>query len=225
MKRSEINQAIRDMIGFAESLNFKLPPFADFTPDDWRNRGEEYDEIRLAGLGWDITDFGKGAFAEYGLTLFTIRNGRHSDPDSKAYCEKLMMVREGQVTPMHFHWEKTEDIINRGGGRLTCRLYPATADERLGTETMRVSVDGCARRITAGGAVTLGPGESVTLTPRIYHEFWGERGGGPVLVGEVSTVNDDARDNRFHEDLPRFPGVEEDEPPFRLLCTEYPPAP
>jgi len=29
-------------------------------------------------------------------------------------------------------------------------------------------------------------------------------------------------DNHFKEPLPRYPQVEEDEPPFRLLCTEYP---
>jgi D-lyxose ketol-isomerase len=38
----------------------------------------------------------------------------------------------------------------------------------------------------------------------------------------VSTVNDDAHDNRFLEELPRFPGIEEDAAPVRLLCTEYP---
>jgi hypothetical protein len=46
-----------------------------------------------------------------------------------------------------------------------------------------------------------------------------------VLVGEVSKVNDDERDNRFHDDaIGRFPEIEENEPPLHLLCTEYPPA-
>jgi len=31
-------------------------------------------------------------------------------------------------------------------------------------------------------------------------------------VGEVSSVNDDTCDNRFLEELPRFPAIEEDEP-------------
>ena len=33
--------------------------------------------------------------------------------------------------------------------------------------------------------------------------------------------NDDENDNRFYEKLGRFPEVEEDEPPYRLVCTEY----
>ena len=49
-------------------------------------------------------------------------------------------------------------------------------------------------------------------------------GTGPVLLGEVSQVNDDNTDNRFYEPVGRFPAIEEDEPPYRLLCGEYPPA-
>ena len=33
----------------------------------------------------------------------------------KVYAEKLIMLKEGQRAPMHFHWKKSEDIINRGG--------------------------------------------------------------------------------------------------------------
>jgi D-lyxose ketol-isomerase len=42
------------------------------------------------------------------------------------------------------------------------------------------------------------------------------------MVGEVSAVNDDDTDNRFYEPLPRFSTIEEDEPPYYLLCTDYP---
>ena len=48
---------------------------------------------------------------------------------------------------------------------------------------------------------------------------------GPVLLGEVSQCNDDNTDNRFNPPMGRFPAIEEDEPPYRLLCNEYPPAP
>ena len=47
---------------------------------------------------------------------------------------------------------------------------------------------------------------------------------GPVLLGEVSQCNDDACDNRFNPPMGRFPAIEEDEAPYRLLCTEYPAA-
>ena len=42
-----------------------------------------------------------------------------------------------------------------------------------------------------------------------------------MLVGEVSLVNDDDKDNRFYTPLGRFPEIEEDEPPLYLLCTDY----
>ncbi|MCB9850724.1 MAG: D-lyxose/D-mannose family sugar isomerase [Phycisphaerales bacterium] len=224
MKRSEINQAIEHMIGFADGLHFKLPPFGHFTPGDWQTCGAAYDEIRRAGLGWDVTDFGKGDFAKCGLTLFTVRNGVLNDADSKTYCEKIMLVLEEQLTPMHFHWKKTEDIINRGGGNLICQVHRANNEERLGSDEVVVSMDGCEKHVPAGSKLVLKPGESVTLTPYVYHAFWGEPGKGPVLVGEVSTVNDDANDNRFLDELPRYPGIEEDAAPVRLLCTEYPAA-
>ena len=51
-----------------------------------------------------------------------------------------------------------------------------------------------------------------------------EKGSGKVLIGEVSKVNDDNCDNRFYEDMGRFPIIEEDKAPYRLLCNEYPAA-
>lgn len=224
MKRSEINTAIKSMLDFAQSSGFHLPPFAQWTPSDWESKGHEYDEIRTARLGWDVTDFGKGDFRKCGLTLLTIRNGLHDQPNSKPYGEKLMMVLEDQVTPMHFHWSKTEDIINRGGGNLVCKVYLADENEQLSDRTVRVAMDGRIVEVPTGTELVLNPGESITLTPRLYHAFWGEPGKGKVLVGEVSTVNDDATDNRFLEGLPRYPGIDENEPPLRLLCNEYPAA-
>ena len=73
--------------------------------------------------------------------------------------------------------------------------------------------------VEPGGTLVLDPGESVTLPPRLYHQFWGR--GERVLVGEVSGVNDDRKDNRFYETLARFPDLVEDEPPLYLLCTDY----
>ena len=151
--------------------------------------------------------------------------GDMSPEDLKTYAEKVMIVRPGQVTPMHFHFNKTEDIINRGGGRLVCRLYNATSDERLDqAASVTVSTDGVVRSLAAGDQLVLAPGESVTLPPRLYHSFWGQPECGTVLVGEVSKVNDDRTDNRFLEKVGRFPEIDEDEPAKYLLCNEYPPA-
>ncbi len=227
MKRSEINATLREAVTFCRQQNFHLPKWATWSPDAWKRVGPEADEIRDRLLGWDVTDFGSGDFRRSGLTLFTIRNGELADgPDAevKDYCEKLLLIGEEQVTPMHFHWAKMEDIINRGGGQLVLELYNADRDsEQLDKTTeVTVSVDGIERTVPAGGTVVLDPGESITLGPYLYHTFWAKAGSGMVLGGEVSRVNDDARDNRFVEPLPRFPEIDEDEPPLYLLCTEYP---
>ncbi|MBI3922642.1 MAG: D-lyxose/D-mannose family sugar isomerase, partial [Armatimonadetes bacterium] len=123
MKRSEINQLLREATEFLGHHWFQLPPFAFWTPAEWQLKGHECDEIRENMLGWDVTDFGQGNFEKVGLLVFTIRNGNATNPRyTKSYAEKLLVVRENQVTPMHFHWSKMEDIINRGGGNLMVRL-------------------------------------------------------------------------------------------------------
>ena len=223
MKRSEINSILRSAKQFLAYHQFHLPPFAAWTPEQWRMKGPEASEIVANQLGWDITDFGSGDYANRGLFLFTVRNGRLANlhaMQGKTYAEKIMIVAVGQVTPLHFHWQKTEDIINRGGGRLIVQLYNSTPDDQLAKTEITVSLDGVVRKVPAGGTVELHPGESVTLPPRLYHAFWGE--GSRVLVGEVSMVNDDRTDNRFHEAIGRFPKIVEDEPPLHLLTMDYP---
>ena len=131
-----------------------------------------------------------------------------------------MLVRKGQITPMHFHWNKMEDIINRGGGNLMIELWKAGADEQPVKGNFSVQIDGVTRNVKAGEIIIITPGESITIEPYVYHKFWAENK--TSLIGEVSTINDDAKDNRFLEPLGRFPEILEDEPPFRLLCTEYP---
>ena len=79
MKRSELNAIMRDAVAFIDEMNFKLPPFAFWTPEDWKDKGKEYDEIRDNMLGWDITDFGYGDYKKIGLLMFTLRNGNFSD--------------------------------------------------------------------------------------------------------------------------------------------------
>ena len=224
MKRSEVNQIIREAEAFIAGFRFALPPFAAWTPEDWAQKGHECDEIRDNMLGWDITDYGLGRFDEVGLVLVTIRNGNQNDSRyEKPYAEKLLISREDQVCPMHFHWHKMEDIINRGGGTLVMELYNAGPDGELDRErAVEVVSDGVKLHLPAGTKLELAPGQSVTLTRGLYHAFWAKKGGGSVLVGEVSQCNDDNTDNRFYEELGRFPRIEEDEPPYRLLCNEYP---
>ena len=197
MKRSQINRALREMEQMAARCRFPLPDFCGFTPDEWQRKGHAYNEVRDNQLGWDITDYGLGRFDELGFSLITLRTGNRKQPERypKTYAEKLLYLKEGQYAPMHFHWVKMEDIINRGGGT-----------------------------VPAGTQIRLMPGQSITIHPGLYHDFSVEESGGAVLLGEVSQCNDDEHDNRFNPPVGRFPAIEEDEPPYRLLCNEYPPA-
>ncbi|MBQ2726679.1 MAG: D-lyxose/D-mannose family sugar isomerase, partial [Clostridia bacterium] len=142
MKRSEINGYIREFREELDRICFKLPPFCDIPAAKWADLGHEYDEIRSCMLGWDITDFGSGDFRRVGLQLVTLRNGKIGQPDSKTYAEKIMLVRDGQVTPMHFHWNKMEDIINRGGAPLAVQVYLADENEGLSDADVPVTMDG-----------------------------------------------------------------------------------
>ncbi|MGI6315133.1 MAG: D-lyxose/D-mannose family sugar isomerase [Christensenellales bacterium] len=223
MKRSEINAAMKSALKLFKEHKIMLPPFLLWTPEEWKTKGEEVREIKDNMLGWDITDFGLGDFEKNGLFLITLRNGNQKNPEKypKVYAEKLMIVRESQITPLHFHWHKMEDIINRGGGNLMIQLYNATPDEALADTDVTVSMDGVSRTFPAGHVVRLFPGESITLTPGLYHSFRGEEGKGTVLLGEISMCNDDLTDNRFYDKVGRFPKIEEDEEPLYLLCNEY----
>ena len=223
MKRSEINAAMKEAKLLFADYKIALPPFAKKAPSEWADCGAEVEEIKDNMLGWDITDFGGGDFSKMGLLLITIRNGNQKNAAKypKPYAEKLMVVKENQITPMHFHWSKMEDIINRGGGNLIIKLYNSTENEELADTDVVVSMDGVKYTLPAGGEVKLEPGQSITLTPGLYHRFWGEEGCGTVIVGEVSMCNDDANDNRFFDKIGRFPEIEEDEAPLHLLCNEY----
>ncbi|MGV9172453.1 MAG: D-lyxose/D-mannose family sugar isomerase [Promethearchaeia archaeon] len=223
MKRSEINSLIYKAIGFLNQRSFFLPKFAYWKLEDWRQKGPEIEGIIKNQLGWDITDFNKGNFHEFGLVLFTIRNGNPEDvlTGGKQYCEKIMIVEENQITPMHHHYEKMEDIINRGGGTLMVELYKKKVDETLSNEPFSISLDGISKRCHAGEIIELKPGNSVTLTDDIYHKFWAKPGHGKLLVGEVSTVNDDTKDNKFLDEIGRFSKIDEDEPAEFLLYADY----
>lgn len=228
MKRSEVNQVIRESEEIMRQHHFMLPDFVNWTPEDWKKKGHECDEIRDNMMGWDITDFGLGDFKKCGLTLITIRNGNQklSSKYPKPYAEKLLIAREGQITPYHFHWNKMEDLINRGGGVLQVTLYTSKpGSEEIDRESkVRVSCDGVEHVFPAGYVLELHPGQSVTMTQGLYHQLEAKKGTGTVLIGEVSKCNDDNSDNRFASKVGRFPKIIEDEPPYRLLCNEYPPA-
>ncbi len=223
MKRSEINRILRAGDEFIQSFGYILPPFAH-----WSAEKMLADKARLSGIvsaktGWDITDYGQGDFNRLGLFLFTTRNGSRSDLQQgggMCYAEKIMISRQDQISPMHRHIFKVEDIINRGGATLAIKMFASDAAGQIARKAdVHVTSDGQALVQKAGDILLLEPGQSVTLMPGNWHEFWGE--GGDVLIGEVSTVNDDQNDNIFEAPIGRFADIVEDEPPLYLLVSDY----
>ena len=223
MQRSRVNAIIREAEALIRSHGFVLPPFADWTPAGFRDRRDEARAIIDARCGWDITDYGQGDFDRMGLTLFTLRNGRLADLQAgrgMCYAEKLLISHADQLSPHHTHVIKAEDIINRGGADLIVELNGSDgqggfAADKGGT----VMCDGLPVRFGPSERLRLRPGQSVTLLPGDWHAFWGD--GGTVLIGEVSTVNDDETDNVFRDPIGRFSDIEEDEEPYRLLVSDY----
>lgn len=223
MKRSQVNEIIRSSDEFIRSFGHILPPIAYWTPEQMVARKTDLGAIVEAGVGWDITDYGLGDFDKLGLFLFTTRNGRQADLTAgggMCYAEKIMISRQDQISPMHRHIVKAEDIINRGGATLAIEMFSSAPDGSIDEKAeVVVACDGLNHRQGPGEVLRLPPGESVTLMPGNWHAFWGE--GGDVLIGEVSTVNDDNTDNVFREPIGRFSEIEEDEPPIHLLVSDY----
>jgi D-lyxose ketol-isomerase len=223
MKRSRINDIMAAADDTIRHYGFVLPPFARWSPDQFRAHKAEAGRIIDARMGWDITDYGQGRFDQMGLFLFTLRNGDLADLQrggGMCYAEKLLISRRDQLSPMHTHALKAEDIINRGGATLVVELFGS--DDQGGFARYRggeVRCDGITRAFAPGEKLRLAPGESVTLMPGDWHAFWGD--GGDVLIGEVSTVNDDLTDNIFVDPIGRFAEIDEDAPPTHLLVSDY----
>ncbi len=225
MKRSTVNTIMAEADDLIRRHGFTLPPFAYWSPTEFQARVADGSARRIADarMGWDITDYGQGDYENLGLFLFTLRNGHLADLErgrGMVYAEKLLISNENQLSPMHTHVIKSEDIINRGGAILIVELFGSDADGNFdGEKGGTVLCDGLARPFAPGEKLKLAPGESVTLNPGDWHAFWGE--GGTVLIGEVSTVNDDVTDNVFREPVGRFADIDEDADPTHLLVSDY----
>lgn len=225
MKRTEINAAIAKAKKRLEEFKISLPMFGYWTPEDWEKNKCKISRIKERALGWDVTDFGSGEFSTCGAVLFTVRNGDKNDKKYRApYAEKYIVLSDEteQKIPLHYHIEKTEDIINRGGGVLVVQLYNKAEDGGLDADTdIEFYMDAVKHTVPAGGLVEILPGNSITLEPYVYHSFCAKKGEGTLIVGEVSKVNDDSNDNVFYEKSAEYlRKIEEDETPLHLLCDE-----
>jgi D-lyxose ketol-isomerase len=160
---------------------------------------------------WDVADFGLGRFDQVGLVLVNLA-------EQPQYCEKLMYSKQHQVTPMHAHGRKKEDIICRRG-RLAVELWKGHPERTRKGEVFSLLRNGEKTEVRSGETVVLQAGERITLEPGVYHAFWPESS--EAVIGEVSTANDDAHDNFFVDtNIGRFPRIEEDEPPMARLLWE-----
>ena len=183
MKRSDINAVIREAADAFRRHHWALPPHPR----------------------WDVTDFGLGDFDAFGLTLVNLA-------EQPEYCEKLMYVRPGQVTPRHYHNAKKEDIICRWG-RLAIQLH---GDE---APLPKLQVNGVEQAVPLDEPLVLEAGWRITLPPGVPHTFWADAD--YAIVGEVSTANDDLHDNVFHDTrIGRFSEIDEDEPPLVRLVSD-----
>lgn len=222
MKRSEIQSAIDWAKALLEKNGFALPMFANWTMDKWHEHRKEADTIIKTMRGWDVTTFGHDDFDQMGAVLFTIRNGLPDGSAGCPYAEKLILMKEGQVLPNHYHAQKTEDIINRGGGILLIKVYNSLPDGTVDRKgDVRILMDGIERYVPAGTEVEVTRGNSMTIYPGLYHLFTPKPGYGDLIVGEVSSINDDNSDNYFEGGRPRFVPIEEDVPVQVPLCNEY----
>lgn len=215
MKRSEINYYIETFAKFCQRNNHFLPVF------DLKSK-KVTEELINRQLGFDITDFGSGQFEKIGLSLFTVRNGNPQEKNTIPYCEKTMFSLPGQKTPCHYHKKKTEDIFVKAGSNLIIRIWPSKFHKKENGLKIKVLFNGYEyKEIVSGREISLKPGQTVTLTPKHVHEFFGDPKGQGTLIGEVSTYNDDKEDNYFIDKVSRFPKIEENAKIKHYLVGDY----
>ena len=225
MKRSEINAAIKWAESLCREHHITLPFFANLPADKAEFRRPERINLFKTMLGWDVSDFSSGDFEKCGAVLFTVRNGSVLEPGvGTPYAEKYIFLKDGQEQeiPLHYHNNKTEDIINRAGGVFCCQLAACGANGKPDfTKPVRCLRDGEYYTAAPGEIIEISTGNSITLEPGVFHRFFAKTGCGDLLIGEVSKINDDNTDNVFAVTRERFCGIDEDEPPYRLLVNEY----
>ena len=213
MKRSFVDASIDKMLEMCARHGVRLPPFALWGEEQYRDDPAAARRILDGGLGWNVVEFKPGEFAKMGLSVFTLRMGdwrQLQQGRGRLYAEKALLAEDGQRTPHHYHIVKTEDIVNRGGARFVVELFKVNRSGTPLKERFRALKDVKMLDLEPGAKVVLEPGESLTLDPFVAHAFWAE--GGATLAGEVSLVNDDRADNLFLPPLGPFAPIVEDAP-------------
>ena len=160
---------------------------------------------------------------------------RHLLADVEAFCEELRPVEElcyvehrfnDQVLPL----AKKHNVLGMPvpeayGGRGSDKIDgDAGADYIRGGAGLDFVQGGADDDDIGGGAdddtLNGNDGNDLVHGDGGNDVIWGE--GGDVLIGEVSTVNDDVTDNVFvSKKIGRFSEIEEDVAPTHLLVSDY----
>ena len=70
MKRSKINAVIKDMEKLIKEHGFEIPPFCNWTPEDWKTKNHEYDDWYKENLSGDTGIWvGNGASDQFLITI------------------------------------------------------------------------------------------------------------------------------------------------------------
>ena len=208
MLRSKVNSHIKLSLNYLLKKNYNLPIWASWNFSKWKRNTKLAKKISTYQLSWDITDFGSDNFDKIGLTLFTLRNGTLSEKNNIQYAEKLMVLKPNQAIPYHYHKRKIEDIINRYGGELELGLYHTNNDKKI----INYEIDSKTKHIKPFKKIKISEGQSIRLFPFCCHYFKSPLKNKKLLIiGEVSSVNNDNNDNFFPSNAPRFNKIVEDE--------------
>lgn len=206
MKRSEINKLINFSLNYFKKNKFYLPEWSKWKLDKWANNKILAKKLCNLQLGWDITDFGRKNFSMEGLILFSLRNGDKNNKKDIQYAEKLLLMLPGQKIPYHFHKLKKEDIINKFGGKLELKFY------KNNKEKIEIDIDRQKKILKCKQKLEIKIGQSVYIPPKLIHSFAvSKKNKSPLIIGEVSSINDDDNDNYFPNKNIRFSKIIEDE--------------
>ena len=110
MKRSELNQIIRDAIGFVEKRGLCFPEFAKWGPEDWKKLGEDQREIVDNMLGWDVSDFG-GNFQKTGLFSAEEMARYLGDTEHEKRYQKIFELSSARADEAMWNGEYFEQIL------------------------------------------------------------------------------------------------------------------
>ena len=211
MLRSEINQIIKKSKSYFNKNNFFLPAWSNWPLNEWKKNINFAKIAHQSQIGWDITDFGKNNFHKEGAVLFSTKMVKRYNK-LITYSEKLLLLMPNQKIPFHFHKKKTEDIINRCNGVLEMGLYASDSHFKRKKDSFILNIDSIPNKIKPNEKIFLHPGQSITIKPYLCHYLKSSnKNKKTLIVGEVSSLNDDNTDNYFPDKNLRFTKIEEDE--------------